>query len=149
MLPGPNPTIVTSGSSSTSSQTQSFSATSSSTSEPVRHGARKGNLVADFAAKPGPAASKVSIPRFQGERRQCGGDLGAAADRGRVHFNSSSYLYLIFKLEYIFHSCYYSYIFFSGGVHEDLVLPGLAEQPPCRLHLPRSRLWPTRHPLGE
>ena len=39
--------------------------------------------------------------------------------------------------------------FFSGGVHEDLVLPGLAEQPPCRLHLPRSRLWPTRHPLGE
>ena len=65
-------------------------------------GARKGNLVADFAAKPGPAASKVSIPRFQGERRQCGGDLGAAADRGRVHFNSSSYLYFIFKLEYIF-----------------------------------------------
>ena len=86
VLLGPKPTIVTSGSSSTSSQTQSFSATSSSTSEPVRHGARKGNLVADFAAKPGPAASKVSIPRFQGERRQCGGDLGAAADRGRVHF---------------------------------------------------------------
>ena len=113
MLPRPDPTIVTSGSSSTSSQTQSFSATSSSTSEPVRHGARKGNLVADFAAKPGPAASKVSIPRFQGERRQCGGDLGAAADRGRVHFNSSSYLYFIFKLEYIFHSCYYSYIFFQ------------------------------------
>ena len=40
-------------------------------------------------------------------------------------------------------------LLFSGGVHEDLVLPGLAEQPPCRLHLPRSRLWPTRHPLGE